>query len=311
MKVNEYKSALDKVKLNETKKENLKNLYYNQEYSREGRIMNKNNRRLKYGLIAACMVAVLTISGIISGIHNTNNNNQFSLMVSAEEMKTKGVVYVDDSNTGTQGYSYGFSTDDKGNLTGVTYGITFLPVKCKGKDIDTVTYSINKGAFRLFYNDEYKYIFKDKTMYKGDGLGKDDMYKDELDNCEFVTSYTVDYDNQPSEDIPLFDEFQIDIFGDTSYYDDLDTDYILNHINDDFSEDDSYNTVNKEKRLWDKCLENLEITCTVKFKDGSTAAKVIGLTPKVMAFYEKYNDVPLEERGTGETYLIEWGYTLK
>ena len=87
----DYKSALDKIHLEQEKKEEMKQLF------------RKNNMRRKINFInlevavAACMALVVGISQLGNNQATTNSQSGFSIRVNAQTL-TKGDSSIDDTN---------------------------------------------------------------------------------------------------------------------------------------------------------------------------------------------------------------------
>lgn len=131
----DYKSALDKIHLEQNKKEEMKQLF------------RKNNMRRKINFIkpavavAACMALVVGISQLGNNQATTNSQYGFSIRVNAQTL-TKGDSSIDDTN-GFSGAMCG--SEENGQ---VSYSIEF-PVTCKGKNIDKITYDIKDAVFQI------------------------------------------------------------------------------------------------------------------------------------------------------------------
>ena len=131
----DYKSALDKIHLEQNKKEEMKQLF------------RKNNMRRKINFIkpavavVACMALFVGISQLGNNQATTNSQSGFSIRVNAQTL-TKGDSSIDDTN-GFAGAMCGSEENSQ-----VSYSIEF-PVTCKGKNIDKITYDIKDAVFQI------------------------------------------------------------------------------------------------------------------------------------------------------------------
>lgn len=133
---NDYKSALSKIHLDDMKKEQMKQLF-------KKKHMNKKNKIIKSVVAAAAAVAIVvgTVSvGKMLGVKQ-DDSESFTLQVNAKEMKRADQVDVPDDYV----YEVSLSGDDG---DAVTYDTSF-PITCKGKNIRTVTYSIQGAIFTV------------------------------------------------------------------------------------------------------------------------------------------------------------------
>lgn len=134
-----------------------------------------------------------------------------------------------------------------------------LPVVCEGEDIDSVTYSINQGAFEIVETKGTS-IVTDMKPYDGSinagsiGGGTDEATGEQVDaTVAYCTEYSLDYDHQSSENlwinmvwdqISLTDDEAGAIFGDGK-------------------------DVEKRCAAMQKLIDGLGVTCTVHFTDGT------------------------------------------
>lgn len=297
---NIYNEALSKVKLNETQKQSLKELYQFKEYSGKGEKMVKNRRSFRY-VVAAVLVVALMVCGVATtGIFTQKENRDFALCVNAKELTNKNAVLLDTSEQ-----AKAFGSGWKATVGGVDYYVSFMSLNCKGKDIETVKYSINKGAFRIISSNENDTILSSEK-YQGPSFEKN-MYEKEHDNFYYCSSFTVDYNKQPTLEMWENDQLMIDIIGKTKHYDDVDNDYLTAHKTDITPDEANYDSIRKQKIMFDKCFENLIITCTVTYKDGSTSSKNIRPVAEIKSVKD---ELDLPEDTKNKDYALCLGYTL-
>jgi len=131
---------------------------------------------------------------------------------------------------------------------------------CEGEDIESITYSINEGAFQIVEPKDFT-IVKDGEKYEGAlntgqiGGIDDETTGDGLSVTNNYKSFTVSYDNQ------MNDQTWINICGET------------NENRDDLFGEDK----NLEDRVAgiEKLVDNVVITCTVQYADGSVSESQI------------------------------------
>lgn len=145
--------------------------------------------------------------------------------------------------------------DEEGNYS---YCLA-LPVVCEGEDIDSVTYSINKGAFEIveakgasIVADMKKY---DGTINAGSiGGGMDETVGEQMDvTTAYCTAFTLDYACQSSETT------WINMVKDQIFLSDDEADAVFGDGKD----------VEKRCAAMQKLIDGLSVTCTVHFTDGT------------------------------------------
>ena len=214
----------------------------------------RNRKKILRTIVAIAACCILVITGSISiEYFGEKNSNLFTVHVMAKELNEGETVYMADYTSNRFG-STGFGDGKAG------YVVT-MPLTCQGENIESITYSIKNAAFHLTEMGD-RIIVEAKT-YDGDiteigfnGSG-DGTPKETSSGNNYVSSYTVNYDKQTS------DTTWINICG--------------NH---ELSEAEYKSTfgeydANKMAKMYDKLLEDVVITCTVTFKDGTTDKKDI------------------------------------
>lgn len=285
-----YRQEMDKVKLSEQKKEQLKKLYVT-EKKEEHRM-----RRLVKPMVAAAACAAILLGAVVSGNLALRgrgdgpaqaDDHDFTFMVNAAELTEDSQVVAYSPGKGD-----GWVVCGTDNENEVSYSID-TGFACEGEQIADITYRINQGAFQIIVPQEmepgltFTEIEPINTAQSG---GEDD------DVCYYASSYTVDYENQHPEHI------WISICGNkqlAGYYDEL------------FGED-----VERARTGFEELLKDVVITCTVKFTDGTSADKEITVTPVIMTYREgspsaselRAEDFESEEKM--EEYLNEKGVFL-
>lgn len=248
-----------------------------------GRARKNNYKKiLKFGFaVAACVTLVITVA-ITTGhfmdrIKNEKfaaSNNPFIITVKAAELTENSPVYFGNSLSNT----FGFAGWENGKI-----GFAMeMPLSCKGDNIERITYSIEGGAFSILECDNDSIIINSEE-YKGDVsevgfAGKEIQEGAELGN-KYISSYTVAYEKQNGENT------FINICG--------------NHElpkNDYKCMIESHNP-QKTAQIYNKIFQDVTITCTVNFKDGTIQTKRIGIGSDVMSYEEfgEKSDEPMED----------------
>lgn len=186
----------------------------------------------------------------------------------------------------TKGKPVAITTEDAdswvlgGNEDG-TWSYCFnLPFQCEGENIDSVSYSINRGAFQVVELEGTSIIASGKETAEpvNSGLIGGSDYEAIPTTINYYTEYTLDYDRQES---------------DATW---------INMVRDDikFSDPDLPQSENKSdedvKKVFDELFGDVMITCTVHFTDGTS--EKIEIEPGVvitiaMKNGEEYRDVAL------------------
>ena len=223
--------------------------------------------------------------------------NSFTVSVQAAEHKialekNKAAALV------AGGDSFGSVWGGDPDLREVDYSIDASPV-VEGENIEKITYSINHGAFQV-YAPEGSDIFQDVKEYKGEmnvgaTVSKEiakKIEKGEKGKYEekYLTSYTIRPKDQNSKkiDVDICDNHKVSkktykkLWG-----------------------DDNDTSLKEEAEGRNEVLNDLTITCTVTYKDGTTDTFDIAVEEKIMTFEEA--GMPEEELGEE---LIEQGKAI-
>lgn len=230
---------------------------------------NERKKVLKPVIAFAACVALVVVAGTTSSsTKDTDTNlmstidNMFTLRVKAAELeKGNPVAYFSDGTSD----SWAFCGTEEGN---VSYSIR-TPFTCEGKNIESITYCINKGAFQIVEHQNNSIIIQGEK-YKGELNvptlgGEEEPDGTYVSNVNYYTSYTVAYDEQTRDTtwINICDECAVTeedwelIFGNQS-------------------------TNKKEALFMDKVFDGVTITCTVNYEDGSSKSAEISLSGRVM-----------------------------
>lgn len=238
------------------------------------RNMSRKHNRMKKIIkpviaVAACAALVVVASTANSVPKDTDTNlmstidNMFTLRVKAAELeKGNPVAYLsDDTSNG-----WAFCETEEGT---VSYSID-APFTCEGENVESITYSINKGAFQIVEPQNSSIMLR-ADEYNGElnvpQRGGEEKDGKTVSKVKYYTSYTVAYDEQTSDttwinvcgERDMSDEEQELIFGKQSG--------------------------NKETALFmDKVFDGVVITCTVNYEDGSSDSAEISMGGQVMTY---------------------------
>ena len=155
-----------------------------------------------------------------------------------------------------------------GNEDGTWAYCINLPFQCEGENIDSVSYSINRGAFQVVELEGTSIIVSGKEAAEpvdgGQIGGGYDEAKDEAipSTVNYYTEYTLDYDRQES------DATWINMVRDDIQFSDLDLLWRENKSDEDV------------EKIFDEMFGDVMITCTVHFTDGTT--ETIEIEPGVI-----------------------------
>lgn len=186
----------------------------------------------------------------------------------------------------TKGKPVAITTEDAdswvlgGNEDG-TWSYCFnLPFQCEGENIDSVSYSINRGAFQVVELEGTSIIASGKETAEpvNSGLIGGSDYEAIPTTINYYTEYTLDYDRQES------DATWINMVRDDIKFSDPDLPQSENQSDEDV------------KKVFDELFGDVMITCTVHFTDGTS--ETIEIEPGVIVTTatkngEEYRDVIL------------------
>ncbi len=171
-------------------------------------------------------------------------------------------------------HSWALSGDEKSKTVSYVIGTDF---HCEGENIDSITYSINNGAFD-FSEMADDSIVVSETAYDGPDLGIRSGSVGNVENADgeilstsrMLKEYTVKYDTQ--ENSTTF----IGICGKSAAEGMFDA--IFPQSGDSDPE--------TEAAAFSKLLDGVEITCTAHFTNGTSASQVIAVSGKVLTLAE-------------------------
>lgn len=188
-----YKDTIDSIRISDEAVENaIKNLKQPDAVGKVIEMKNKKHRFIKPVGAVAATLAIIIGAGVIFNINSMPSEQSTSngFFITANAAATDDIITTDEFVTvGDINGLVGASNAYYNNELYQTMSMYGFDVKCNGENIATVTYSVKNGVF---------YINKslDKVAKKEGRIKKLFNYK--LENYEYYTSYTVDYDNQPN-----------------------------------------------------------------------------------------------------------------
>lgn len=171
-----------------------------------------------------------------------------------------------------------------GNEDGTWAYCINLPFQCEGENIDSVSYSINRGAFQVVELEGTSIIVSGKEAAEpvdgGQIGGGYDEAKDEAipTTVNYYTEYTLDYDRQES------DATWINMVRDDIKFSDLDLLWRENKSDEDV------------EKVFDELFGDVMITCTLHFTDGTSETIEVEpgvIVTTVMKNRDEYRDVVL------------------
>lgn len=229
-----------------------------------------NMKKMRNGVIAASLAAVLAVGGIfgLSQISPKSDNagtspktNSFIMTVNAAEINDR-----DFTTIGSLPYSR-FSAASRANAG---FNVDFMN-QIKGDNIESVTYSIKGGAF----------IITDEYSKKLIGGKKSEINTAHEENKKLYSEITVPYNDQPDGDKNINNEIAFLLKSDFRADDKENTVLKFEELTTKYADIDfdALSIAQKEEfRIkWENycnfVLENNKILVKVKFKDGKTDTK--------------------------------------
>lgn len=201
--------------------------------------------------------------------------NSFAIKVKAAEVKKleKGketAVISHKEEDGGAGWTGTVDTNEVGYLLE-------SPIICEGKNIDTITYSLNHGYFNVIQPEDEPYVLSG-TEYI-DKRKKDCEISVEPDSKiktvkKSYSSFTISAKSQQKAVMYLCDNKKV---PDSVY------DKIWN-----IDRDDEKNLDGLVKAM-NHVLDNLTMTCKITYKDGTSDSVDIAVKEKVMTYKEAYD----------------------
>lgn len=261
MKQNEYKNAVAKLKATEQSKADAKALFDSVNSETKDNVIvlkPKSKKKRAFAAVAACLALAIAFGAFVSvnNIPLTKDGGGFIMTVNAEAIPENGEELI-------------ISEDNLSmSLSNSGYSVSF-PVICQGNNITSVTYSAENAVLinssENLQNTEY-------YTYVTDAPGADIEYSPEKGNnanTNAYISYTVAYDEQtnPQEECPS-------VAGDLSFLKNgqerTEIETALNNLFENSFEGDR---AEYKKSIMDKFLNDVKLTVTVNYTDGTFESK--------------------------------------
>ncbi|MBP3206527.1 MAG: hypothetical protein J6M66_14030, partial [Lachnospiraceae bacterium] len=278
-----YKETMDQIVLSADTQQKLKELYADRKsiVDKQGAKADKKINSFGYLAAAAAIAVCVMVSGI-SYYENMEGGQQattigghnFTLKVLAAEQEEregimlergKSVILADSMETG------GFVIDNTSQEVSYEFEYRFL---CEGEHINRVTYSVNKGVLQICEpKDQTGIAVETETApYKdyGKTIRSQGAHSEDYVNPVFY-SYTVDYGRQLAPDTvyKICGTMSMEDIGDISE-DALPRYAAEGWINREY--------VDLARRL----LDDVVITCTVQYDDGTSENAQIKVIPQIV-----------------------------
>lgn len=271
--------------------QNISNNQDSQKKAKKGKMIRRT-----CAVVAACAALIVAAGSWYAGQPGdqpefaTQDGGMYEDTIRKPFMLTAKAAETGERIEMTTGKPVAIATEDTGswvlggNEDGIWAYCINLPFQCEGENIDSITYSINRGAFQVVESEGTSIIVSGKEAAEpvdgGQIGGGYDEAKDEAipTTINYYTEYTLDYDRQES------DATWINMVRDDIMFSDLD---LLQR------EDKSDEDV---KKIFDELFGNVLITCTIHFTDGTSES--IEIEPGVIVTTaikngEEYRDVIL------------------
>ncbi len=303
-----YQKVFDKMKLSKKGKERAKALF-SEENERKGRSMERRKIIWRGAAAAACLALIVTanavglmqrqnrteVPGNIAEETNSVLDKYFTVTAYAKELTKTGKVFQEKYSGSSNGFC-GDKTDE------LSYNFEF-PVEVKGENIDTVTYTIQEGAFCINHPKKKNIVVSGNKLEKllnVPGRSAEDEREKKLTYLdEQYRSFTVKYDYQTDKKIC------VDIVGTSDAWSkEKKAQYKALHY------DIVDSTVEEEKAVCDFLMKDMNITCMVTYKDGSTESKDIVLSNEIMRVSD-VTDVAEEEKPEKDSRVVVTCFSIR
>lgn len=283
-----YRSAMDKTTLSNDKKNKLKAMYNQQPKNNVTEIKKKSIVK-PISVIAASLAVIIALGAFFTFGIGTKNDNSFVLSVNASEVSKTKSAYIE---MGEKNIGDLLSIDYKNNAE-VIYPIY---LKCKGKDIDTVTYSVDRGAFETSLRATENKI-KECVSAQSDKYHIAIPLNGENSIERYYTSFTVDYKDQPEswsylEQNDVSGTFLLSLVVNSKDLYGKAKDKVSKYC----KELNGENTPSEKrmecvKNIYKEFYEGTKIKITAHFKDGTEKTQTVQLSVKTMSWAEAFPDI--------------------
>lgn len=281
-----YKSALEKLRLEDKKKDKVKALFYEIREEKENAMKVKRFLRPAAALAACLVLAIVTYAVCpvfqreAEDHSGTAAGNYFSVTAYAKELTNTGKVFSNE-------YASHFGVMDDADRGGISFSLEF-PMECKGKNIDTITYKIKEGRFQIT-NPPHKSIVVGGNKLKNidaPGRSMEDEKNDKLTyEKNQYKSFTVRYGNQSNAKTCIDIVDTSNVWGKERWNE-------YKKLPDPFGEI----SLQERKKLYNFLTKDMGITCTVKYKDGTKETKSIMISHEIVRPSEVFDEsIPKEK----------------
>lgn len=287
---NYYKSALDKIKLNESEKNKAKALFFKERGTRKESGKHTGGLLKTAAVAAAALALILTANAVYAHFGGSKepmsgageNYDQFTITAYAKELTKTEQVYADKVESGTGGMS--------GNSEEISFSFWF-PFECRGKNIDTITYTIQNGAFQVTAPAGRSPVIDGEEV--ADPIDASVSFRTISESLEaFDTrqyrSFSVSYEEQSNE------ETSIEVVDSSAHWE---PEKVRQYQAFGFTVGDQKKT-ELEKEVCDFLTKDLGITCTATFGDGTVQTKKIAVSNKIVMM-SKLHDLPDQDEDWG------------
>ncbi|MDE7310332.1 MAG: hypothetical protein K2N87_01730 [Eubacterium sp.] len=280
-----YKRALDKIKLDESEKNRAKALFCQASEKKE-RSHRSMGRLIKPAAAFAAVLALILLAnsvhayfggspGRLSGAGDSSDH--FTITAYAKKLTKTGQVYAQQSESGEGGVS---GSKEEGTISFAFW----FPLECSGKDIDTITYTIQNGAFQIttpagkslvVSGEELQDPIEAGVSYRTIEQEGEEFHVSHYDTRQY-RSFTVNYDEQGN------DETCIEIVDASERWE---PEKIRQYQAFDY-DIGSPKSIELQKEVYDFLTKDLGISCTATFRDGTTQTKNIAVSNKIVTMSE-------------------------
>lgn len=244
----DYKSALNKIHLNDMQKEQMKQLF------KKKRMRRKNVISKSIAAAAATVALVLGTIGV-GKVAGVGDADCFTLQVNAKEIGEEGDANISDDYV----CDVSISSSEENSIA---YNTEF-PIICKGENISTVTYSVKGGLFQITNPVNERIVINGQKPSKELWMPSayNDRTKEKMERNQY-SSFTVNYNKQKSEHTVITVGYNSKMYPASKSW----NIYSMYHSK-------AARTPEGLAEVYEEFYRELDITCTVTFGDGKTATK--------------------------------------
>lgn len=300
-----YYNTIDSIHASETAVDKAVEAALNADQSGKVKEMKAKHRYIKpIGAIAACMAVIIALGVALF----PRSENTFVLTAHAYDyldtkLNENAFTSISNITSGGEAYIY----DKNWEKVNIVLHNDQINLSCEGKNIDTVTYSlknaiigVNKKSNKLLRSEGKRdYFFDGSSLdYKpfGNGFGKDDNY--------YYTSVTTSYENQlnlAEDSVVIFSQYDITDQNRAMFEKYFKYNQPVELYTDEVDKADYQSAI---ENYYKDVYNDLAVTVTVNYKDGSKESKVIRFDVECRVL-KNYVTKDEETPRTGEVYRYE------